>query len=182
MRRPQFHHPSFLLAIVCLWAFAVPAMPQTKPTTAETALDAVIANAKANGDKKAEKRATNLKTALARLKPSDLNGISCGKDVSNRNFPIDEGKDIIGDLLGKGLEKYLPILAAALASAPAAGLVALLTPERIGSDSVEILNNPNKFSRDEVSNAARQLLQDTIPENFNKLPKTMVAKVVVCSL
>ncbi len=99
-----------------------------------------------------------------------------------RAFPLTRGTIIIGELLDKGLEKYLPSLAAALASAPAAGLGALLTPEKIGSDSVEILNNSDNFSRNDVANAARQMLQDTIPETFNRLPKKMTAKIIVCSL
>lgn len=130
--------------------------------TTQEALDAIVANAKTTGDKKAERRATNLKSALERLRPSDLNHISCGKDLATTNFPVDQQKDIIGELLGKGLEKYLPTLAAALASAPTAGLVTFLTPEKIGSDSVEMLNNSNKFTRDEVSNAARQMLQAVV--------------------
>jgi hypothetical protein len=163
------------------WTFALLAIPQNKPARPGTALDVVIANARTDGDKKAETRATNLKTALARMRPSDLNGVSCGNDVAKTSIPIEDGKDFIGDLLGKGLEKYLPTLAAALASAPSAGLVALLTPQKIGSDSIEIINNSKNYSHDDVSNAARQLLQDTVPESFNKLPRTTVARIVMCS-
>src|SRR5690349_19432157 len=42
-------------------------------------LDALIASAQANGDKKGERRVTNLKYALSSLKPSELNGVRCGK-------------------------------------------------------------------------------------------------------
>ena len=52
---------------------------EAAPSNPSSYLDAVIANAAAAGDAKAERRATNLKVALTVLKPSDLRGIRCGK-------------------------------------------------------------------------------------------------------
>lgn len=183
MRNIAILRKAICLAVLATLTFSAHAgIPQTGSNTPESILNAVIANAEANGDIKAARRATNLKTALGSLKPSDLNGITCGKDAAANNISVEQQKDIAGKLLDKGLEKYLPSLAAALASAAAAGVVSFLTPERIGSDAVETLNNTSKFNRDDVSNAARQVLQDTIPDAFKKLPKPMMAKIVSCSL
>jgi hypothetical protein len=145
-------------------------------------LDAVIANAKAAGDSGAEHRALNLRAALGTLKPSDLNGVRCGKDSPKLTINVDQAQDAVGKLLGKALETYLPTLAAALASAPAAAAATFLTPTRIGNDSVEILSNSDSYSKADVNSAARQLLQDTTPQNFVGLPKPLMAKIVACSM
>lgn len=145
-------------------------------------LDAIIANAQANGDAKAATRAINLKNALGRLKPSDLQGIRCGKDTTPFPLNVEPAEDVAGKLLDKALETYLPTLAAALASTAAAAATAFLTPTPIGKDSVEVLNNSDTFTQDDVRSAARQMLQDTLPTNFSQLPVPMTSKIVVCSL
>jgi hypothetical protein len=136
----------------------------------------------AQGDQKTVKRLTNLKYGLSVLKPSDLSGIKCGKDQSPSLIDVDKASDIIGTLLGKGLEKYLPTLAAALASAPATGVVAFLTPTAIAEDSVEILNQSNTRSQNQVQNAARQVLQDTLPDSFKKLNRSLMSKAIACTM
>jgi hypothetical protein len=169
-----------ILTVCALWiTFAITVKAQSTPSAQ---LDALISNARKNGDAKAEKRVTNLKLALSQLKPSDLDGVRCGKDSAKTAFNVEQAQDVAGKLLDKALEKYLPTLAAALASTPAAGVAAFLTPEKIGPDSVEVLNQNEKRSRQEVQDAARQLLQDTTVESFQKLPKSMMAKIVVCAL
>jgi len=145
-------------------------------------LDAVIANARKNGDAKAVNRATNLKFGLGTLKPSDINGVQCGKESRQNAIDVDAAQDVAGKLLDKALEKYLPTLAAALASAPAAGLAAFFTPETTGKDSVEILNSSDKRPNADVREAAREMLQDTTTDSFRRLPKPLVARIVVCAL
>jgi hypothetical protein len=162
----------------CFFAMCCPLHAQTPGAN----LDAVIANAKKSGDQKALTRATNLKAGLALLKPSDISGVRCGKDTNPTAIDVDKAQDLAGELLDKALEKYLPTLAAALASAPAAALTAFFTPEKIGTDSVEILNQSNQRPNSEVREAAREMLQDTTIDNFRKVPKALMAKIVVCSL
>jgi hypothetical protein len=145
-------------------------------------LDAVIENAQKAGDMKAVRRATNLKFALGHTKPGDYRGLRCGKDSTAMVIDVGPAEDVGGKLLGKALEKYLPTLAAALASAPATAVAAFLTPTKIGTDSVEILNQSDSRSRSEVQGAARQMLQDTPPEIFATLGTQMITKVAGCSI
>jgi len=162
----------------CCAAVANAGLAQTPASN----LDAVIANAKKSGDTKALTRATNLKAGLALLKPSEINGVQCGQDAKQTAVNVEKAQDIAGKLLDKALEKYLPTLAAALASAPAAALAAFFTPEKIGTDSVEILNSSDQRPSASVREAAREMLQDTTTNNFPKMPKPLMAKIVVCAL
>ena len=144
-------------------------------------LDSLIQAAATKGDAKAQRRLSNLKTALHRLNPSDLAGISCGSDREPVAH-LEESREIASNLLTAGLEKYAPALAAALASAPAAGIAVFLSPSEIAPDAIETLNNSSRHAQQEVTTAARTLLQDTTPERFARLPTTQMAKIVACIL
>ena len=157
-------------------------MGQSPTPAPGNALDAIIARAEANGDQKTARGATNIKIALRSVKPSDLNGISCGKDVSTTKISVESGRDVVGKLLEKGLDQYLPALAAAINSAYASGALVFLVAEKIGPDSVEILNNSQKHSRDEVTAAARQILEATKTETFQKLDTNTMAKILSCTM
>jgi hypothetical protein len=172
-----------LCAAICAVFFAVVVSQQVvAQATPGASLDSLISSAQKGGDSKSVTRLTNLKFGLARLKPSDLKDIQCGKGSKQLAINVDQAEDLAGKLLEGALKKYLPTLAAALASAPAAGVAAFLTSTPIGSDAVEILNQSDKRPIAEVQGAARLMLQDTSTENFKKLGRPMMAKITGCAI
>jgi hypothetical protein len=173
---------SLVMLAVCITTSEMHVMAQAQ-TPPSTNLDAIIANAQAAHDNKALTRATNLKWALGNLRPSELNGIKCGTESRKLQLDVPAAEDLTGKLLEKALERYLPVLAAAIASAPAAAVAAFLTPTPIGTDAVEILNQSDTRPRRDVEAAAREMLQDTTPDNFKKnISRQFTAKIVACSI
>jgi hypothetical protein len=125
---------------------------------------------------------TNLKFALGTLKPSEFKNIQCGVSETPLAVDVDQSQDVAGKLLEKILDKYLPAVAAAIASAPAAGVALFLTSTSIAPDAVEIMNKSSTSRKEDVQKAARQLLQDTQVNSFKNLPRSLMAKIVACSI
>jgi hypothetical protein len=164
--------------ILLIATFGASALAQSSPSAN---LDAIIANATAAHDTKGATRAMNLKWALSAVRPSDLNGVKCGKETAEMHFDVPAAQDLAGKLMDKGLERYLPALAAALASSAASAIAVFLTPTPIGTDAVEILNQSDKRPHSEVQGAAREMLQDP-PNLFKKIANPMLAKIAACSI
>lgn len=173
-----------LMMLVAAGAFAPLQPAQAQGGTPAAHLAAALERARAAGDTKAIRRLTNEQAAMRLLRPSQLKGIRCGKTESDLFTVVETeiGQNVAGELLTKALEKIAPALAGAIASAPAAGVAVFLAPERIAPDAVDILNRSETLNRDEVRNAARTLLETTLPENFERLPQPLMAKVLACSL
>lgn len=173
-----------LAILLAAGAVANPHRSYAQEGTPAAHLAAALERARSAGDTKAVRRLTNQQAAMRLLPPSQLKGIRCGKTEADRFTVVETeiGQDVAGELLTKALEKIAPALAGAIASAPAAGVAVFLAPERIAPDAVEILNGSDTRNRDEVRNAARSLLETTLSESFERLPKPLMAKILACSL
>lgn len=176
--------PKIVLTLVAVGALTLPASSKAQSGTPAAHLAAALARAREAGDTKAVRRLTNQQAAMRLLPPSQLKGIRCGRAEADRFTVVESeiGQDVAGQLLTNALERIAPALAAVVASAPAAGVAVFLAPERIAPDAVEILNGSETRNRDEVRNAARSLLETTLSENFERLPRPLMAKVLACSL
>lgn len=149
--------------------------------TVDEALKIGLKEANKSGETKLINRYSNLINGYAALSRKDLVGVVCGSKPNDKTSLLsDEEVEQIGDFLSMALEKLIPAIAVALESATGTGVALFLQPSKIAPDAVEIINQANTRDRAEVTQAARQLLQDTKVENFKKMPRSQMARIVVC--
>jgi hypothetical protein len=154
-----------LIAVFGLWSIG-------SSLFAQCAWDPVVQALSVKTDARSKRAAANLTHICTTIRAADIQASPSAKKCLGSNASLFTETDAnllkkaFGTISSSTLKKWLPTVAALLGGTAAASITLFLTPQEIGKDAIDVISNPDRYSKDDLIKASRQLLWDTEPQAF----------------
>lgn len=169
-----------ILAGLALW-------PAASNLFAQCAWDPAAQALAARPDDRSKRTAANLSHICTTIRAADIQASPAAKKclgASTRIFTETDSsllQKTFGSISQQALKTLLPTVAALLSGTVAAAIAAFLTPQGLGNDAIDVISNPDRYSKADLIDAAKVLLWDTDPPAFrNGLSVPRKAAVAGC--